>query len=227
MINKEEVFQHPSYGMIGFHRVTGSTRLFGSSIPKHNRFITLSIKHGERMHHQSRDWYFGKKQIIEVNLSAAQFADLITSMNMGDGVPCTINWLNGTVEPPPDLETETEKVRTNFREDLQDLVVKLKASQKEVEAILEQKSIKVADRKTIKAKLFKVVQDVEANLPFVLESFQEASTKVVTHAKAEIESFTTTRIMAAGVEHIRQLTEPTAKEGPLAFDEARIQGEDE
>lgn len=198
-MNKEETFRHESYGMVGFSRVTGSTRLYGSSIPRHNHFISLTISHGERNHHLSRDSYHARERIVEVYLSAAQFADMITSMNMGEGVPCTINWLNGLMEAPPDLETEVEKVRTNFGSGLQELVDELKKSQKEVNEILDQKSIKISDRLTIRAKLAKIVQEIEANIPFVLESFQEASDKVVTHAKAEIEAFTTTRIMTAGV----------------------------
>jgi len=203
MSNKETTYSHESYGMVGLSRCTGSVRLFGSAIPRHGSFISMRVSHGERCHSLSRDWYRSRNKIVEVYLSAAQFADMITSMNMGEGVPCTINWLDGMVEPPPDIETEAEKVRTDFRSDLKDLVMKLKTSQKKVEEILGQKSIKVSDRSAIRSMITKVVQDVEANMPFVLDQFQEASDKVVSHAKAEIEAFTTTRIMTAGMAAIK------------------------
>ena len=210
MSDNTEVFEHESYGLIGFSRCTGSKRLFGSAIPKHGTFISLRISHAQRLHHLSRDWYHPRKTIIELDLSAAQFADLITSMNMGVGVPCTINYLNGKIEPSPDLETEAEKVRTDFRSDIKGLVTKLKESQKEVKEILSQKTILLSDREKIRWVLDKVVQDVEANMPFVLDSFQEASDKVITHAKAEIEAFTNTRIMTAGIAALSN-EDPTPK----------------
>ena len=199
MSNKEETFAHESYGMIGLSRCRGNVRLYGSSISNHGNFVTMRISHGERVHYLSKDWYRSTKRIAEIYLSSAQFAEMITSMNMGEGIPCTINWLNGSVEEPPDVEIETEKVHADFNRDLKDLVKNLKDSQKEIKDILGQKSIKVADRKTIEAALAKIVQDVEANIPFVLSQFQEAAEKVVSHAKAEIEAFTTARVMTARV----------------------------
>lgn len=214
MKDKEETFEHESYGMVGLSRCTGSARLFGSAIPRHGHFICLRVSEGERNHHLSRDWYRARKNLIEVWLSAAQFADMVTGMNMGEGVPCTIKRLHGKLlEEPPDLKTEAEKVQTDFSTDLQDLVTQLKGARKEIEGILEQKSIKVADRKTILARVNKMVQEIEANVPFVLQSFQEASDKVVTHAKAEVEAFTTARVIAAGVKAIGEQQElPALKE---------------
>jgi len=143
-------------------------------------------------------------QIVEVYISAAQFADMITSMNMGEGVPCTIKSVEGRrLEDPPDLETEAEKVQVDFKGGLQDLVGELVQAQQEIETILEKKSVNKADRAAIQAKFNRVLMQVRSNVPFVLESFQEATEKVVTQAKAEVEAFTTTRIMAAGIKAIQ------------------------
>ena len=84
MSDKDEILTHPSYGMVQFSRVTGGNcRLFGSALEGHNHRIELRIFEAE-MHidhdlHMERP--YGKGQIIEVALSAAQFAELLTTMN--------------------------------------------------------------------------------------------------------------------------------------------------
>ena len=62
---------------------------------------------------------------------------------------------------------------------------------------------------------------IRSNVPFVLESFQEATEKVVTHAKAEVEAFTTTRVMAAGVKAIQGQNELPEPIEILAFGEQK------
>lgn len=206
MSDKEEVFTHESYGMVGLSRCTGRVRLFGSAIPYHDNFIALRIHHAERTHTLARDWYRAQTitPIIEVFISAAQFADMITSMNMGEGVPCTIKYLDRVrLEEPPDLETEAEKVQTDFKDDIREVAAKLKEARSEVEELLSKKSLNKGDRAKIQEKFDGIVRHVASNVPFVLESFQEATEKVVTHAKAEVEAFTTTRIMAAGMAAIK------------------------
>src|SRR6185312_8767541 len=88
-----QVEEHESYGVVGFNRVTGNPgSLFGSSI-NHSNFIRLRISRAAREWHLSTYWYRDREQLIELDLSAAQFADLITSMNVGVGVPCTLRYV--------------------------------------------------------------------------------------------------------------------------------------
>ena len=93
--------QHPSYGMIRLSRSSiggGGTALFGSSI-MHNDVIRLSISKGIMEREGSEDRFFAresmKDQIVEVEMSYTQFAEAITSLNIGGGVPVTITRLNG------------------------------------------------------------------------------------------------------------------------------------
>jgi len=83
-------YTHESYGMLGFYRVQGTDRpLFGSSL-KHNNTIRLTLKTGVHSRNLNRDWYYGGRTLFEVEMSASQFADLVSNMNVGDGVPVTI-----------------------------------------------------------------------------------------------------------------------------------------
>ena len=76
---------HPAYGMLSFSRRSGGKQsLFGSSI-EHKDVIAMTLRHGEVTRNLSSDWYHGTEVIAEVEMSYAQFAEAITSMNMGSG----------------------------------------------------------------------------------------------------------------------------------------------
>src|SRR5271157_2285441 len=115
-LSETTVEKHPSYGMVGINRSQSSgTYLFGS-IQKHHSFITLTIKHAEVARHLANDWYHADSlPIVEIEMSHTQFAELITSPGIGDGVPCTIRGLDGKLveECPPPAEMDSK-----FAEDL-------------------------------------------------------------------------------------------------------------
>jgi len=202
-MNDDKIYEHPSYGMVSFARVShgGKTRLFGSAIHSHQHTIRLRIAPGRRRHSLSMDWYgsAGFGDLIEVELSAAQFASLLTTMNVGEGVPCTIRHVGGKrMDDPPEVETEQEAVRVGFGEKLAGLIEKLKAAAKDAEARLAKPSLTKADGRAIKEALDLALREIACNLPFVVEQFQEAAERVTTTAKAEIEAFMVGAIQRAG-----------------------------
>lgn len=81
---------HPSYGTLLFSRRTGAKEaLFGSSI-QHRDTICMTLHHASIERGLNRDWIHGDKVIAEVEMSYSQFAEAITSMNIGTGVPVTV-----------------------------------------------------------------------------------------------------------------------------------------
>jgi len=89
--------KHESYGLVGFSRTThggggDGANLFGCSI-KHNHTIVLKIKRATKERSLHDDRYYGGETLIEVEMSPNQFAEAITSMNIGDGMPCTIRYV--------------------------------------------------------------------------------------------------------------------------------------
>ena len=88
-------YKHPSFGMLSFNRTHGGhSNLFGSSI-QHNDTIHMVLKEGVVIRGLNDDRYVGEDEILEVEMSQSQFAELITSMNVGTGTPCTIKYLRG------------------------------------------------------------------------------------------------------------------------------------
>lgn len=96
---------HPSYCQITASRVSGSTVLYGSDFD-HQHYVTLSIHRSQRRRNLNNDWYHSGKELIEIKMSADQWANFVSSMNYGSGTPCTLNYFNNEVIPaipaPPD-----------------------------------------------------------------------------------------------------------------------------
>ena len=88
--------KHPAFGTIGVFRTSGQRHLFGSPLQRHQGYVTIRVNHAEKVRSgRGYYWYFARKNIIEVALSEAQFAQLITSWNVGEGVPCTLDSIPG------------------------------------------------------------------------------------------------------------------------------------
>jgi hypothetical protein len=209
----EELETHPAYGQVGISRVSGQAKLYGSALDHHQSFIRLEIRHSERRHSLHRDWHFGKDVIVEVNLSHAQFAEMITTPNVGTGVPCTLSFHSSKPGPgmvPPiaeSMQTEAEKVVEGFREGQVEVVEKLRGRVDEAQAVLDKKSINKGDRELLRGVLDFVMREVESNRPFAVSQFQEAAEKVVTQGKAEIEAFTTMAVQNLGLSKLSELAE--------------------
>lgn len=199
--------EHPSYGILHIARTSGggsAIRLFGSPLATHYGTIRLTISKGKWIHGLHHDRYFGmNKDFIEIEMSAAQFADAITSLNMGSGTPCTIRYVGGQrVENPPDHATEAEHIRDNFEGSLDKYKEKARTYRKRIEELTGKLSTKA--REEIRIALDVMEQQLASNVPFVVKQFQEATTRITTAAKAEVDAFVTGVVRAAGLQSIAE-----------------------
>jgi len=196
---------HESYGLVGVSRRTGDPgSLFGSSI-KHHNYVALTIRRAELNRDLHRNWYYGHEALIEVEMSNTQFAEMITSMNLGDGVPCTIRHIGyETMERPPGVQ-QRQIFEDEFKADMQKVGNKISSAVKKAESLLDTKgSIKKADKQEIISLLTSISQDINSNMPFVETQFNKAMDKTVSEAKGEVEAFVTNKITSLGIEALRE-----------------------
>ena len=201
IFDDEKIFKHESYGMVQFSRITGrSGRLFGSSLPDQGSFIRLRVVRADRRHHLGRDWYHGDHKVLfEADLSNVQFAELITTMNHGQGAPCTLRFCDGKpMEKPPEERLEAQQIRDDFKQKVAQVARNMRESMVKIDEILNKKNVGQADRAQVRDLLKLIVQDVESDIPFQLKSFHEATGKIVASAKTEIDAFMTNAVMSAG-----------------------------
>jgi len=197
---------HDAFGMVGLSIVTGGSEvLFGSDL-KHGQHIRLSIKRATQQRNLSRDWYLAGDELIEVCLSQHQFAELITSPNRGEGVPCTIlrapekNTKIVSVPGILPLETKAEIMRNEIKESAHEQMQKISGSLEKLEKLIEEGGV---GKKALKQAIFNLKCDVEntqSNMAFVVEQSEKALKKAVTSAKIDVEAYINSAIHKLGIE---------------------------
>jgi hypothetical protein len=200
-MSEERVDSHPSYALLQFSRVSGSSRhLFGTSI-EHFNTVRLRIIAAVCKRDLYHSWYHETSpEYIEVEMSQSQFAEAITSMNLGDGVPCTITYLAGNRVPnPPENEKPREVIREEFKEKMKSVSKKFDGGISEIAELLKKKSLGKADREEILEVLSQLQMELGCNIPFIHRSFDEATDQTVVEAKGEVEAFIMTNVVNAGL----------------------------
>lgn len=117
------VYSHSSWGLLQISRISGSgsQSLFGSSI-KHSNTIALRIYKAKKHRSLSRDWYINEGcPYIKIEMSPAQWAEAITSLNIGCGVPCTITQKDGQLIKFAEEITKIEEHAKEFENILNDV----------------------------------------------------------------------------------------------------------
>ena len=191
-------------GMINWCKTSGSSRaLFGTQIETRDP-IRLEICHAEECRDLSHNWYFPKKQIIEVEMSPIQWAEFLTSGNTS-GVPCTIKYLNREKMSEPKSSTMIEDYNSEVEEHFDEFG---KSFDKVAETLREQ----IGSNKPMgKKALEELLREIEilrtntvANVKFVKDSFKEDMNKIVAEAKAEFNAYAENTIHEIGIESIKK-----------------------
>lgn len=193
MVNKET---HPSYATLQFNRTHGgATNLFGSSI-QHKDTITMRVRNASIDRHLNQDWILGEDVIVECEMSYSQFAEAITSMNQGTGVPVTLRYHRGEgrIENCP-FVNKRNQFEEEFAKKIDGANEKINELTKEIATLFsEKKNISKSDREEILCKLNKIQQEIGSNTKFIYSQFNEQMDKTVMEAKGEIESFMQNKI---------------------------------
>ena len=208
-----ESIAHPAYGLLEFSRRSGGRgkALFGSSI-EHNDTISMSLKQGKLTRGLNTDWYNDIGTIVEVEMSYAQFADAITSLNISPGVPCTIRFQKGVgMLPHPEFTNK----RDQYTQELKSELDKNAADAKEIyhniaEMFATKSSIGKGDRESILKAISKLIDSFDSHATFAYQQFQEQMDNTIHEAKCEVEAFTQNKLLSiaqqALVEHAEDLT---------------------
>jgi hypothetical protein len=205
--------KHPAYGTLAFHRISGGeTTLFGSSI-QHRDIIGMELYHADLTRGLHNDHIYGREKIAEVEMSYSQFAEAITSMNAGTGVPVTIRWTekDGRI-PKCDFVNKREQFSNEFKEKANNAMSESQDLIREITDLFQQKkTLTKSDKEDIIKKLNRLSMDIGCNMDFISDMFNEQVDQTLTEAKGEIEAFAQNKINSiannALVEHRDELLE--------------------
>lgn len=212
--NKEA---HESYGMIGISRWTGNKggAFFGSPL-LHSEGVSIRIYGAELCRELSSDYHFAKEPpLIEVDLTESQLARLLTSANIGNGVPCTIKHFNGkTMEACP-FKSETATFQTEFRKDIADVQDKAKQFSEAVQALLTDTRLPKTKQAELQKMADSIVAELTSSMPFVYDQFTKSLAKASYAAKTDFDAYVEHRIRGAGLAAIEAESAPRLPELPM------------
>ena len=194
---------HPSYGAISVDRIQCSSGIgvFGSKI-KHNNLVEITISTAELNRELNNDYIFPDVPLIKIEMSEAQWAHLICSMNTGS-TPCTLEYTKetGRIEPK-EYVSPKEKMIKDFNEDIIEGSKELVKEAEEAASEIEDRSVSMtkSKRTELSSKIRKLVRMFNDHLPFMTRQFQEQMEQAETEATAEMEATATKIVTNLGKE---------------------------
>jgi hypothetical protein len=196
--------EHESWALIQANRFSGfSDDLFGTSIAHYNGIRLTISKAMECTDHTSRH-YMSKQQLIEVEMSAMQWAELMTSMNVGSGVPCTIRRHAGKAVEGQKHDSESLRLQNQFGDQVEEKTASIRAAIDEIKQKLAEAKMSQAKQKEIGNALEQFIRLFTDTAPFIHTMFTEACESTVTEAKSMVDAFVTNAIISRGIEGLAE-----------------------
>ena len=197
--DKEE--KHESFAMMSFNRIQCRGHTLHGSDLKHSTIIEMNLHHSRVRRGLNRNWYYADKLIASVAMSQNQFSELITSMNMGDGIPVTLTHTerDGVIESPEFSDVnelhsdEFKETSKRVAKDAIDMLATMK------ELLSGSGTVKKIDRDKMLHDMEMVVQDLVSNMPYMERCFRETMDDIKTDAKSTIEAFYQHRVIETGI----------------------------
>jgi hypothetical protein len=194
------VAKHPSYGVVNVSRSSYSKNqaLFGSSILASN-VIRFEISSAEVDRTLNNDYIHATKSLIEFEMTQVQFAEMMTTMNYGSGVPCTIRKVEDEIFPSPPYNSKVSQFQSEFKNKMHNIAVDVERTMSDATDMLKNKDyITKKDREQILHDLEMLVQNLKSNVPYIAGQFTEQMDKTVGEAKSEVEAYYTNVVKQLG-----------------------------
>lgn len=179
---------HPAYGTVHVGRVSGHTQLFMSPF-KHQNYMSLSIQRTTKHRSLAEDRTFSSHELIQINMSEAQWARMVSSAGMGAGTPCTINHVAGKMMPACPQQQDIEKFHKDTERYAEKAAEALDAAIATMQSLLDKPSVTKAERRAVLDKLTSARLSLTSGLPHVVSMLRERMEHVVSEGKTELESF--------------------------------------
>lgn len=196
-----DVYTHPAYAQIGASRVSGGAVLYGSDF-LHQNYIRVRIAPSELKRSLANDWFHGSNRpYIEIDLSEAQWATFVSSMNVGNGVPCTLAYRDGESIPGlPRPVDRTEQFSGEVRERMDKAISELDRLREMIGASgLSQKK-----QAELLGAVEKAATNMGSNVRYVAEQFDEHMERTIEGAKTEVNAYVMNGVMRAGLAALGQ-----------------------
>lgn len=211
-----EKTMHDSFGMVQVVRSCASppgVRLFGSPM-RHAHTIRITVAKASVTRDLYMDHHHAEEAVVEIEVSANQWAELVSAFGIGGGVPCTIRRVGGNQMPPVPESGLKQTFEAEVAEKLAGLSRKASDFRRELAAALSKDRLTKDDKRRLLGLADGMGTEIGSNLPFLQEQFHEAMDKAVTAAKAEVTAHAGEVARAMGLEALRGMPAMDGAEPP-------------
>lgn len=187
---KRTVYRHPAFGFVRISRPHGGDpNLFMSNVKhEHKVALTIGTAYMDREHHHDR--HFAEDDLITVEMSSVQFADMLAGLSTRGGSPCTIRRReNRVLVPGIDIESTTRRSAAEMQEAFQQTGAKLQDLSRKVREQLVAAKVSKSRQAAILDPIETLATQIRSNLPFMSDMFQETVEGLVQEAKAVVEAY--------------------------------------
>ncbi len=190
----DSVERHPSYALIGANRwIGGESFLYGSDF-RHAAGVTVTIRKSELHRGLSNDYAHSLGELIEVDLSEAQWATFVSTLNSGMGTQCTLRFLPGEIIPGIARGNDRKK---QFKLEASEALKEAEVAAARLSELIEKGGRKTEMRDAIRTVL--AAFSSQSGVSFIAKQFGEHVEKVTEHAKIEVSAYVGNAIARAGL----------------------------
>lgn len=177
---------HPAYGLVQVTRVSGQATLFDSEF-KHQHYICLRIKSAEVLRGLSNNWIHEKGGLphVEIEMSEAQWATAISSLNSGSGTPCTLKYIGA--EQVPKIDRDPKLTDNKFKQEMRECMAEGIEAMDQLESIIKDSKMTNKLRGELLGKLERAQRSCGgSSAGFVADQYAEYMEGVKEKGKAEL-----------------------------------------
>jgi hypothetical protein len=193
------VERHPAFGAISVNRATfsgGGIELHGSDF-QHRQAITITISQADLHRGLSQDWHHPRERLIELILTEHQWASFVSSIAVGEGVPCTI-YAKGLEYVPGIKRTRTRAGQ--FNQEMTGRLALARTKLTELADLIGVSGLSGKRKHDLLMVLEAADRNIQDNLNFVAESFNEHMEEQVEKAKSEVHSHLQAAVRKLGLQ---------------------------
>lgn len=218
-IGERDEERHPAFALIGASRVSvggvgQGAVLFDSDI-LHGHTVRVRLMVATRRRDLSHDWIHGEKQIIEVEMSEAQWASFVSSMNCGDGVPCTIRYRDGAPIPGFELDPRLGITMAETKASAEKAFGGIKEAMAAYEQALKDK-VPAKERNQAMRNLHFAIENATPNVTYAGDQLVKQAEDVVQKMRSDVEAFVVSKARQLGMD-VDELAPPTDTQPALGF----------
>lgn len=193
--------------MVQFSRRNGHKNLHDVDYPR-DGYIVLTIYEGQLSRQHTSDFHgaTNRMPVVELAMSELQYAQLISTMNIGFGIPATFQYRPEPgakaihVEMPDPAKTTEEKFSADIKASAKEAADAAREVTAALRELLKGKTINKGSVQAVLEKAEAVQRELTSSLPFIMQRADEDIGDRAARAKVEVAAYARNLVEGLGLQ---------------------------